>query len=193
MKKSLLYLLLLVCLNVGSAWAQSTPMVRVGAKVPDFTLVNQDGQNVKLSDFKGKVILMTFLYTQCPDPSKCPMLAQKLSKTRKLVENIEGGKDNFQVISITLDPKRDTPERLKKYSRGIDKEVSNWSFLTGNANDVAKVAALFNVMYFDQKGVIEHNMRTVIIDREGKLARLFTGNDWKVGELSAVIREQLAH
>ena len=188
MKKLILLLALLLTQTV---WAQPQ-MLRVGQKVPDFALINQDGKTVKLSDFKGKVVLVTFLYTQCPFPEKCPMLAEKLGKTRDLVDSLEGGKTHFQVLSITLDPKRDTPEHLKKYSRGNERDVSNWAFLTGKANDVAKVAALFNVIYWTEKGVIEHNMRTAIIDKQGKLSKLITGNDWKPGELTLTIRDLLA-
>ena len=177
--------------SMAPGWAQSSPKVKIGQKVPDFTLLDQAGKSVKLSDFKGKVVLVTFLYTQCPDPSKCPMLAEKLGKTRDLVDTLDGGRDRFQIMSITIDPKRDTPEHLKGYSQGMSRDFPNWSFLTGKATDVAKVAALFDLMYWENKGVIDHNMRTAIIDKDGRLSKLLTGNDWKVGELTASIREQL--
>ncbi|MFN8605904.1 MAG: SCO family protein [Vulcanimicrobiota bacterium] len=158
-------------------------------KVPDFTLIDQNSKKVSLSDFKDKVVLVTFLYTQCPFPEKCPMLAQKLGKTRDLLDQVDSAKGQFQVISITLDPKRDTPEALKKYAQGQDENATNWTFLTGKAADVNKVASLFGVIYYNDKGVIDHNMRTAVIDRKGRLKRLFTGNDWKPTEVASLVRE----
>lgn len=178
--------LLLIFLSL-TIWALAD--LPVGQKVPDFTLTDQNSKKVSLSDFKGKVVLVTFLYTQCPFPEKCPMLAQKLGKTRDLLDQVESAKGQFQVISITLDPKRDTPEALKKYAQGQDENATNWTFLTGKAAEVNKVASLFGVIYYNDKGVIDHNMRTAVIDRKGKLSRLFTGNDWKPGEIASLVRE----
>ena len=181
--------MLLFCLATVALADPSGSTLKVGQKVPDFTLTNQYSKQVSLSDFKGKVVLITFLYTQCPFPEKCPMLAQKLGKTRDLLDQVENAKDKFQVISITLDPKRDTPEALKKYAQGQDENASNWTFLTGKASDVNKVASLFGVIYYTEKGVIDHNLRTIVLDGNQKLVKIFTGNDWKPGEVAAFLRD----
>ena len=185
--KKLLFLLLLCTV----AWAADNSVLTVGKKVPDFELTTEDNKPVKLSDYQGKVVLVTFLYTQCPFPDKCPMLAEKLGKTRDLVDSLQGGKDKFHVLSITLDPKRDTPESLNKYATNQNRDAANWTFLTGKPADVNKVASMFGVIYWNDKGVIEHNMRTALIDQNGKLYKLWTGNDWKPGEMTAVIRDLL--
>lgn len=163
--------------------------LKIGQKVPDFTLTNQHSQQVSLSNFKGKVVLVTFLYTQCPYPEKCPMLAQKLNKLRELLDQVESAKGQFQVLSITLDPKRDTPEALKKYAQGQDENATNWTFLTGKPGEINKIASMFGVIYYTDKGVIDHNIRTAVLDRNGRLNRLFTGNDWKPGEAAALVRD----
>ena len=181
--------ILLFCLAAVAQADPSGSTLKVGQRVPDFTLTNQYSKQVSLSDFKGKVVLITFLYTQCPFPEKCPMLAQKLGKTRDLLDQVENAKDKFQVISITLDPKRDTPEALKKYAQGQDENASNWTFLTGKASDVNKVASLFGVIYYTEKGVIDHNLRTIVLDGNQKLVKIFTGNDWKPGEVAAFLRD----
>ena len=179
--------LILLALLASVALAEST--LKIGQKVPDFTLTNQLSKKVSLHDFQGKVVLITFLYTQCPYPDKCPMLAQKLGKTRDLLDQVEGAKDQFEVISITLDPKRDTPANLKQYAQGQDENATNWAFLTGKSTDVNKVASLFGVIYYTEKGVVEHNMRTAVLDRDGKLVKLITGNNWKPGEIAALVRD----
>lgn len=186
MRKILLVLLSLTLIALADPTGST---LKIGQKVPDFSLTDQNSKKVSLSDFKGKVVLVTFLYTQCPYPEKCPMLAQKLGKTRDLLDQVESAKGQFQVISITLDPKRDTPETLKKYAQGQDENTDNWTFMTGKASDVNKVASLFGVIYYTEKGVIDHNMRTAVIDRKGKLSKLFTGNDWKPGEVAALVRD----
>lgn len=182
-------LLALLALTICALADPTGSTLKVGQKVPDFSLTDQNAKKVSLSDFKGKVVLVTFLYTQCPFPEKCPMLAQKLGKTRDLLDQVESAKGQFQVISITLDPKRDTPDTLKKYAQGQDENADNWTFMTGKAVDVNKVASLFGVIYYTEKGVIDHNMRTAVIDRKGRLSKLFTGNDWKPGEVAALVRD----
>lgn len=189
--RKLLLLLMLLCVGVWAA-ERSGSSLKEGQKVPDFTLTNQLGKPTRLSDFKGKVVLITFLYTQCPYPDKCPMIAQKLDKTRDLLDQVAGGKDQFEVVSITLDPKRDTPDSLKAYQKIYDQNASNWTFLTGKPTEVAKVASLFGVTYYTEKGVIEHNMRTAVLDKDLKLRRLFLGNDWKPGEVAAMVRDLLS-
>ncbi|MBI3924332.1 MAG: SCO family protein [Armatimonadetes bacterium] len=165
--------------------------VEVGSEVPDFTLVDQDSRSVSLKAFRGKVVLVTFLYTKCPFPDKCPMIAQKLGQTRELIDSLKDGRKEFQVISITLDPERDTPEALKAYARGNDKAFPNWTFLTGKPEQIARVTALFGVVYWKEKGIIEHNLRTAIIDRKGRLHTLLRGSDWKAGEIAARIKAVL--
>jgi len=188
--RQLLFVLCTALLTGALAFGQGSSL-KIGQKVPDFQLVNQEGKSVKLSDFKGKVILITFLYTQCPYPDKCPMLAQKLNKTKDLLDQMEGSKERFQVISITLDPKRDTPEHLKEYAQGMDQGSTNWAFLTGKPNDIAKVASMFDVIYYTEKGVIEHNMRTAVLDGNLKLRRMIKGNEWKPGEIATAVRDLL--
>lgn len=182
-------LLALLAMTICALADPTGSTLKIGQKVPDFSLTDQNSKKVALSDFKGKVVLVTFLYTQCPYPEKCPMLAQKLGKTRDLLDQVESAKGQFQVVSITLDPKRDTPEALKKYAQGQDEDATNWTFMTGKASEVNKVASLFGVIYYTEKGVIDHNMRTAVIDRKGKLSKLFTGNDWKPGEVAALVRD----
>ncbi len=187
MLKSTIAILVLFVLLSATSWAEG---ISVGKKVPDFQLTNPQGQKVALSDFKGKVVMITFLYTRCPYPDKCPMLETKLGQTRELMDKLDAA-DKFQVLSVTIDPAYDTPERLAAYSKGNDKAFPNWQFLTGSATEVAKVAGLFGVIYWEENGVIEHNMRTAIIAPDQKLAKLLRGTDWKAGQLAATLKEIL--
>lgn len=160
--------------------------LRVGDTVPDFTLINHKGGETSLSDFKGKGVVISFLFTQCPDPQKCPMIRKKLESLVTLTSKI-GAADKVQILAITIDPERDTPEVLKRYAQGFDKTQNNWLFLTGDKNTIAKVAGAFGVIYWDEKGTIQHNLRTVFIGPDGRLKRSKSGSDWKPGEFAAEI------
>ena len=162
----------------------------VGDVVPDFTLVNQDGEKTSLSDFKGKGIVVSFLYTRCPFPNKCPMIKKKLTSLADLSQKI-GKEDQLQVMAITIDPENDTPDVLKAYAQGFDQTHDNWVFLTGSANDIARVAGGFGVLYWDEKGVINHNQKTVYIGPDGKIKVIKSGNDWRPGEFAAQIQASL--
>ena len=164
--------------------------IQMGQEVPDFQLVNQNGSKVSLSDFRGKGVIISFLFTRCPYPDKCPMIGKKLASLAELSEKI--GKDSkLQVVAITLDPAYDKPEVLKAYARGLDESHKNWSFLTGTEDQIARVAAAFGVLYWTENGVVEHNMRTAFIDQTGKLQLLKSGSDWRPGEFAAQIEPYL--
>lgn len=162
-----------------------------GDVVPNFTLINQNGKKTSLSDFRGKGVVISFLYTQCPFPEKCPMIKKKLQSLAELTATI-GAADSVQVLAITIDPENDTPEVLKKYAQGFDEKHSNWLFLTGSKDDIARVAGGFGVLYWDEGGVIQHNMRTLFIDPDGVLQVSKSGSDWRPGEFAAKIKPYLA-
>jgi protein SCO1/2 len=179
--------LFVLCLVVVQA---KSATILVGEQVPDFTLVDQSGQKASLSDYKGKGVVISFLFTRCPYPDKCPMIGKKLTGLAELSEKI-GKQNQLQVLAITLDPAHDKPEVLKAYARGFDERYGNWKFLTGTENEIAKVAGAFGVIYWTENGMIEHNMRTAFIDPNGTLQILKSGADWKAGQFAAEIEQYL--
>lgn len=163
-----------------------------GDPVPDFALVDSGNRTVHLREFRGKTVLVTFLYTRCPVPTQCPAVMRKLTQVRQLIDKIPEAREKFQVLSITLDPERDTPERLEVYATTYGAAVPNWKFLTGRTDQIEKVAGYFGVLFAEEEGgLIKHNMRTGLIDADGRLALVLSGSDWKPGELAATIREML--
>ena len=115
------------------------------------------------------------------------MIGRKLSSLAELTQKVGSG-DELQVVAITLDPKNDTPEALKAYAQGFDESHRNWMFLTGSEQDVAKIAGGFGVVYWDQDGVIQHNMKTVYIDPQRRIQIVKSGSDWRPGEFAAEIQ-----
>lgn len=188
--KGLKHLGVIAVLVMGFLFPTLADGLTVGDTVPDFTLTNHKGGKTSLSDFKGKGVVVSFLFTQCPDPQKCPMIRKKLESLANLTAKI-GAADKVQILAVTIDPERDTPEVLKRYAQGFDQTQNNWLFLTGDKNTIAKVAGAFGVIYWDEKGTIQHNLRTVFIGPDGRLKRSKSGNDWKPGEFAAEIDRDL--
>ena len=118
------------------------------------------------------------------------MVGKKLTNLAELSEKIGKGNE-IQVLAITLDPAHDKPEVLKAYAQGFDEKHNNWSFLTGTEDDIAKVAGAFGVLFWEENGVIEHNMRTAFIDGSGVLRLVKSGSDWRAGEFAAEIKRFL--
>lgn len=190
MRSLRLSLLTLFVLGVAMSSLAKETTLSVGSQVPDFKLVNQDGKSVSLSDYRGKGVIISFLFTRCPYPDKCPMVGKKLQDLAELSQAI-GQDSRLQVMAITLDPQYDKPAVLKAYAQGFDKKHSNWSFLTGSEEEIARVASAFGVLYWTENGVVEHNMRTAFIDGNGRLQLLKSGSDWRAGEFAAQIKDYL--
>jgi protein SCO1/2 len=186
-KLILLSILAIVLSGVSSA---KDAVLQIDTPVPDFQLLDQTGAKRSLTDFRGKGVIVSFLYTRCPYPDKCPMIGSKLKNLAQLSQKIGKG-DDLQVVAITLDPANDKPEVLKAYAQGFDETHKNWSFLTGTEDEIARVAGAFGVIFWEENGVIEHNMRTAFIDRDGVLRLVKSGSDWKAGEFAAEIKRYL--
>lgn len=148
---------------------QRLPML--GA-APDFTLTSQDGTEVTLESLRGKVVAVTFIYTWCPDI--CPMLTDKMARVQDQLGEHFGSDVAF--VSITFDPKRDTPEVLKEYAEAFDADLSGWSFLTGDPEAVREVAGRYGVAVVrGPDGTIDHTLLTTLIDRHGMMRVQYLG------------------
>jgi protein SCO1/2 len=161
--------------------------LKINDSVPNFELIDQDGSKLSFEKLRGKGVIVSFLFTRCPYPDKCPMIGKKLTDLANLIEKT-GEKQNLRVVAITLDPAYDRPEVLKAYTQGFDKKQKGWSFLTGSEDQIAQVAGAFGVTYWKENGIVEHNMRTAFIDPEGRLRILKSGSTWLAGEFAAEIK-----
>jgi protein SCO1/2 len=121
------------------------------------------------------------------------MIANKLSQLRVLADGMgDKAKDKFEIVAVSIDPKKDTPQVLKAYASRLKGSQAGYTFLTGKPSEIAKVAGCFGVLYWDDaKGVIDHNLRTALIDQNGKVFAILPGADWKVEEITARLKELL--
>jgi protein SCO1 len=156
-------------------------LLEVGQPVPDFTLTNQDGQAVKLSDLRGNVVALTFIYTRCPLPDFCPLMDKKFAELAQGIALYPERARQIRLISLSFDPEHDTPEVLRKHAqiRGAASPV--WTYAVASHAELAKIGVPLGLFYQPGDTEIAHNLATAVIDREGNLARLEIGtkrNEW---------------
>jgi protein SCO1/2 len=147
----------------------------VGDTVPDFALTDQTGKTVRLSQFRGEPVAVTFAYTRCPDATACPMTMAKFAKLNAALT----AKNFGRLLAVTVDPANDTPAVLADYARRIGADPARWKFLTGDPRALARVAETFGVLYYPERGQIVHQQAVAVIDPEGRLATIYYGADWE--------------
>jgi protein SCO1/2 len=155
----------------------------VGEVIPDFALYDENGRVVEAGRFRGKQIVLNFIYTRCPVASMCPAATLKMVATQKLAR--KAGVANVEFVSITLDPKHDTPGVLRAYAddRGID--TSNFSFLTGPEGAIRDLLTQFGVIAEFDGDLIKHTLATLVIDERGHIAFREDGSAWEPSEVMA--------
>lgn len=149
----------------------------IGASVPDFELTDQLGRTVKLSELRGKLVAIDFIYTRCPLPDVCPRLSANFARLQKRF----AGK--MVLLSITLDPQYDTAEVLADYGHRWAADPSMWHFLTGPDQDIQRIAGQFGLVYWPEEGLITHTVSTALVSDEGKLLALLEGSSFTSQQL----------
>lgn len=164
---------------------------RTGEPFPDATLLNQNGATFRLSRFRGEVLALTFIYTRCPLPDFCIRMSNHFARVQKALAQDAALAGRWHLISISFDPKFDRPPALKRYGEGYGADFSTWDFATDPdtaGTTILSLADGLGLTYASEEGLIAHNLRTVLIDREGTLVRVINGNEWDPGELAEEIR-----
>jgi protein SCO1 len=148
--------------------------------VADFKLTDQDGKPFKFNSTRGKLVLVTFIFTTCPDA--CPLLTAKLAAIQRTLE--EKKIKDYLLLSITTDPERDTTAALKEYARHFKADFHQWSFLTGSRQEVAKVWKLFGVnVTKNESGQVQHTSLTTLVDHQGNRRIDYYGDKWQEKEV----------
>ena len=149
--------------------------VAVGDTVPDFTLTDQTGKAVRLSQFRGEPVAVTFVYTRCPIATACPMTMTKFAKLNAAI----GSKKVGRLLAVTVDPEGDTVPVLAEFAKKIGADPSRWKFLTGDPAAVARVAETFGVLYYPDRGQIVHSQAVAVVGPDGKLETIYFGEEWE--------------
>lgn len=171
----------------GQAKPSAAPrMLMPGDRAPDLALINQDGRKIHLSNFAGKALLVTFIYTRCPMPNFCPRLSSQFARIHDELKKNSGDYANTHLLTVSFDPKYDTPAVLRKYGLayldGDESGFSHWDFASTKPGDLARVAQAFGLQYEEEDNQITHNMSIVLIAPDSTVAK-FWSTDWTWTEL----------
>jgi protein SCO1 len=164
-----------------------------GAEVPDAELVDQDGRKLRLSEYQGHALALTFLFTRCPLPDYCPRMAGHFSRAQELLARDPALLEETKLLAISFDPAYDTPAVLKAWGARYQKKAAgspfqHWRFATGSPGAIRSLGAFFGLEVEAEEGGFTHNLRTAVIGPDGRLRRLFRGNDWQPEQLVAELR-----
>jgi protein SCO1/2 len=165
--------------------AAEARIVPVGKPVPDFTLTDQAGNATSLSQFKGKVVALTFGYARCPNPNYCFRLSNNLAQLKRRFQAVVGR--DLMLVTIVIDPAQDRGKALEGYADTWKADPAAWRFLTGSVADVRAAAGLFGMNFWSDEGFMTHSFHTVVIDREGKLAANLEGNQFSADQLGDLV------
>ncbi|HUI83328.1 MAG TPA: SCO family protein [Candidatus Binatia bacterium] len=160
-----------------------------GEQVPDLTLTNQNDRTIHFSQFAGKPLLLTFIYTRCPFPDYCPRLSSNFAQVLEDLQKNPAAFRAAQLLSISIDPEHDRPAELRRYGERyagrLDPGFQHWQFASGSPAQVRRAANFFGLAYDTKDGQIVHGLSTVLIGKDGKVLKVYSGNAWKPDEVAA--------
>jgi protein SCO1/2 len=158
-----------------------------GEEVPEFTFTDQDSKRISIHQFRGKMLVVTFIYTRCPFPDFCPRMSSNFAEIYKQLGS-NPSLANTQLLSISFDPEHDTPKVLRDYGFSVAHThdaalFRRWEFAAPKAADLPKIADFFALTVKPEGGLITHNLSTAVIGPDGKLVKWYHGGDWQVSDL----------
>jgi protein SCO1/2 len=167
-------------------------ILKPGDAVPDASFVDQDGKARSLAEWKGRILAVTFIYTRCPVPDFCPAMDRRFAEAQKMILGDDRLRGSAHLLSVSFDPAFDTPAVLTAHARKLGADHSVWTFLTGSRQDIERVGSRFGMTLVADAGSapeIVHNLRTAIIDAEGRLVTILHGSDWSASDLIAELKK----
>ena len=167
-----------------------------GDPLPDFRLINQDAKPVRLAGYKGRALVLTFIYTRCPVPEYCSLMSSNFAEIERELQRDATLYKKTHLVSVSFDPAYDTPKVLRSYGAAqtgnYDKETfTHWEFVTGEESEIKRLAQFFGLTYLPEKNEFVHSLQTALIAPDGKLVKLYSGNEWKPSEILGDIRNVL--
>jgi protein SCO1/2 len=171
-------------------------LLKPGESLPDTGFVDQDGRARTFGDFKGGPVAITFIYTSCPIPDFCPRMDSHFAAIQRTIA-ADRTLSGVHLVSISIDPITDTPAVLRAHADRLMADSARWTFLTGDRDDIDQFASRFGLSVsrsLTDALDITHNLRTAIVDDEGKLVKVHVGNQWTpdqvIADLKAVVSAQ---
>ena len=158
-----------------------------GEEVPDFAFIDQDGKRTSLKQFRGKTLMITFIYTRCPFPDFCPRMSGNFAEIYKQLAS-NPSLANTQLLSVSFDPEHDSPKALRDYGLSVAHTrdaalFRRWQFAVPKSADLPKIADFFALTVKPEGGLITHSLSTTVIGPDGKIVKWYHGGDWQVSDL----------
>jgi protein SCO1/2 len=178
--------------SVSSAPSASSgfELLKPGEPVPETPLLDQEGRTRSFASLKGSTVVLTFIYTQCPLPTFCPLMDRHFVTIQEQIK-ADPALARVHLATVSFDPATDTPPVLKKHAEQLGADTARWTFFTGDRDSVDQFASRFGVSIArdlsDPKN-ITHNLRTAIIDQDGRLVKVYTGNEWTPEQVLADLK-----
>ena len=172
-----------------STSSSSARHLKEGEMVPFFSLTNQDGAHVGGDTFRDRPYILTFVFTRCPVPNFCPRISQNFSQLQNTIKADAALASKARLLSITLDPKFDTPEILKAYAEHQQADPAIWKFATGEAAQIDLLTQAFAVYVEPEGGTISHGLATALIGPDGTVIKIWRGNAWTPAEIISELRK----
>ena len=161
-----------------------------GEKVPDFTLINQDGKQIHLASFRGHVLLVTFVYTRCPFPDFCPLVTRNFAQVYAATRKDPALASKVRLLTVSFDPDHDTPRVLRAYGETFRETAGaipfdRWQFSVAPQKDLKEIADFFGLDFTPDGGQIVHSLSTTVISPEGTVYKWYEDNQWRPEDLVA--------
>lgn len=169
-----------------------------GDEAPDFKLRNQDGKPIHLAQFKGKTLLLTFIYTRCPLPDFCPRVSRNFASVNRDLAANPALYAKVHLLCVSFDPEHDTPERLRAYGAtyiGSDAKdaFAHWDFAVPEQPVLPEMAKFFDVgITKGPDDTLSHTLSTTLIGPDGKVVRFYPGNEWTAEQLAEDAKQVIA-
>jgi protein SCO1/2 len=156
------------------------PLPEIGDEVPDFPLLNQAGKPIHLAEFRGRPLLLTFIYTRCPLPDYCPLTSKNFSEIHRKLQSMPDSDRKPRLLTVSFDTEYDTPSVLRDYAGRYmnPTDFSEWEFASGSADQIKEITGYFGLSYYKESDQIVHSLVTALIGPEGELEHLYLGNEW---------------
>lgn len=169
-----------------------------GTEVPDFSLLNQDNRPIHLSQYRGRALLITFVYTRCPLPEYCTLMSTNFAQTDRELQKDSELSQKTHLLTVSIDPVYDTPKVLKSYGAAHtekygEEKFDRWEFATGQPEEIKRMAQFFGLTYFSENEQIVHSLRTAIVSPDGRVYKIYRGNEWKPSDVLTDLRALLGN
>jgi protein SCO1/2 len=162
-----------------------------GDEVPDAAFIDEAGAPRTLSEWRGRTLAITFVYTRCPFPDFCPLMDRQFAQVQQIVSEDAGLRGRVHLLSISFDPGFDTPAVIATHAKKVGADPATWSYMTGEEAAITSFAARFGVSIMregsDPASVV-HNLRTAVVDADGRLVKVISGMQWAPSELVGELR-----